>query len=262
VGRLRWAALFLAPGLLFLSAQAGAAGSQASKVKQTAKPVLTLAMDGPRVAYMQSDRRVAVWNVSTGKTSTVKGTYPSKGARFGQGGGAGEVAIAGERVALITRFATGNSQQTQERLYTAKLGGSAHQLGKLTNHYTNPPDGQPEGGLSTGSWIAGVVGSGKVLAVSTWKSKDSVPSSERLSLVTPTGLRAIATGAGAVVSSSADRGHIAVFPRPRPGPPTTSALRPPRRPSASTPPAERSSTRSRSTVARWASRSAATSSSC
>jgi hypothetical protein len=211
VGRLRWAALFLAPGLLFLSTQAGAARSQASKVKQTAKPVLTLAMDGPRVAYMQSDRRVAVWNVSTGKTWTVKGTYPSKGARFGQGGGAGEVAIAGERVALITRFATGNSQQTQERLYTAKLGGSAHQLGKLTDHYTNPPDGQPDGGLSTGSWIAGVVGSGKVLAVSTWKSKDSVPSSERLSLVTPTGLRAIATGAGAVVSSSADSGHIAVF---------------------------------------------------
>jgi hypothetical protein len=213
MGRLRWAALFLAPGLLFLSTQAGAAKSQASKVKQTAEPVLTLAMDGPRVAYMRSDRRVAVWNVSTGKTSTVKGTYPSEGARFGQGGGGGEVAIAGKRVAMITRFVTGNSQQTQERLYTAKLGGSAHQLGKLTNHYTSPPDGEPDGGLSTGSWIAGVVGSGKVLAVSTWKSKDSVPSNERLSLVTPTGLRAIATGAGAVavVSSSADSGHVAVF---------------------------------------------------
>jgi hypothetical protein len=207
----RWIGLLLAPALVLFAAPAGAAKSQASKVKQTAKPILTLAMDGPRVAYMRSDRRVAVWNVSTGKTSTVEGTYPSKGARFGQGGGSGEVAIAGQRVALITRFVTGNSQQTQERLFTAKLGGSAHQLGKLTNHDTSPPDGEPDGGLATGSWIAGVVGSGKVLAVSTWKSKDSVPSNERLSLVTPTGLRAIATGAGAVVSSSADSGHIAVF---------------------------------------------------
>ena len=39
--------------------------------------------------------------------------------RFGVG--SREVAIAGKRVALITRFGTGNSQQTQERLYTAKL---------------------------------------------------------------------------------------------------------------------------------------------
>jgi hypothetical protein len=211
VRRLGWIGLLLVPALVLFAAPAGAAKTQATKQKRTAMPVLTLAMDGPRVAYMRSDRRVAVWNVSTGKTSTVKGRYPSKGARFGQGGGSGEVAIAGERVALITRFVTGNSQQTQERLYTATLGGSAHQLGKLTNHDTSPPDGQPDGGLATGSWIAGVVGSGKVLAVSTWKSKDSVPSNERLSLVTPTGLRAIATGAGAVVSSSADSGHIAVF---------------------------------------------------
>ncbi len=98
---------------------------------------------------------------------------------------------------------TGNSQQTQERLYTASLGGSAHQLGKLTNHFTNPQDGEPDGGLSDGTWIAGVVGSGKTLAVSTWKSVNSVPSNERLSLVTPTGLHAIATGTGAIVSSSA-----------------------------------------------------------
>ena len=39
--------------------------------------------------------------------------------RFGIG--SREVAIAGKRVALITRFRTGNSQQTRERLYTGKL---------------------------------------------------------------------------------------------------------------------------------------------
>jgi hypothetical protein len=203
------AGLLLVPALVLFSAPAGAAKPQANKEKRTAKPIASLAMDGSRVAYMSADRKVAVWNVSTGATTAVRGTYPSKGDKFGYG--AGEVAIAGKRVALITRFVTGNSQQTQERLYTATLGGTAHQLGNLTNHYTNPQDGESDGGLSAGSWIAGAVGSGKVLAVSAWKSNDSVSSQERLSLVTPTGLRSIVTGPGAIVAASADSGHIAVF---------------------------------------------------
>lgn len=208
--RLRLTALLLAPALLlFFTEAGGAASTQRNTVKKTAKPISALAMDGSRVAFMREDRKVVVWNVSTGATTIVKGTYPNKGATFGAG--AGEVAIAGKRVALITRFVTGNSQQAQERLYTASLGGTAHQLGKLTNHYTNPQDGEPDGGLSSGSWIGGAVGSGKVLAVSTWKSSDSVPSQQRLSLVTPTGLHSIVTGEGAIVAASANSGHIAVF---------------------------------------------------
>lgn len=208
--RLRTAGLFLAPALLAFSAQAGAAKPQAGKVKQTARPISALAMDGPRVAYMRADRRVYVWNVATGANSPVKGDYPSRGRRFGTGNG--EVAIAGRRVALITRFVIGNSQQTQERLYTATPGGTAHQLGKLTNHETDPPDCEGgDSGLSTGNWIAGVVGSGKTLAVSTWKASQSVPGHERLNLVTPTGLRPIADGPGAVVSVSAGAGRIAVL---------------------------------------------------
>ncbi|HEY2740836.1 MAG TPA: hypothetical protein VGI69_01490 [Gaiellaceae bacterium] len=207
--RLPWIGLLFAPALVLFSAPAGAAKPQANKEKRTAKPIASLAMDGSRVAYMTENRKVAVWNVSSGKTTSVKGTYPSKGDKFGHG--SGEVAIAGKRIALITRFVIGNSEQTQERLYTATAGGTAHQLGKLTNHQTNPQDGEPDGGLSEGSWIVGVVGSGKVLAVSTWKSSDSVPSNERLSLVTPTGLHTIATGAGAIAAGSVDNGHIAVF---------------------------------------------------
>jgi hypothetical protein len=207
--RLRLAGLLLVPALVLVSSPARAAKPQSKNEKVVPKPVPSLAMDGSRVVYMRTDRKVAVWNVSTGRTTVIKGTYPSNGHGFGYG--SGEVAIAGTRVALITRFVTGNSQQTQERLYTAKLGGTAHQLGKLTNHYTNPQDGEPDGGLSYGTWLDGVVGSGKTLAVSSWKSVNSVPSNERLSLVTPTGLHAIATDTGAVVSTSANSGHIAVF---------------------------------------------------
>jgi hypothetical protein len=196
--------------LLLASAQAGAAKPQPGKVKQTAKPVQALALDWPRVAYMRSDRRVGVWNLSTGATSDIKGNYPSNGRKFGHG--SGEVAIAGKRVALITRFVIGNDLQTQERLYTAPLKGTARQLGKLTNHSTDPQlCEQSDPGFSWGNWIAGVVGSGKVLAVSTWKATDSVAGDERLSLVTPTGLRTIVTGPGAAVAQSADSGHVAVL---------------------------------------------------
>jgi hypothetical protein len=207
---LRVAGLFATAASLALVAQAGAAKLQSETAHQTATPILALAMDGPRVAYMTNDRRVVVWNVVTGATSIVKGDYPSKGRRFGAG--YGQVAIAGKRVAVLTRFVTGNDQQTQERLYTAAVGGSARRLGSLTNHSTNPLDGEPDGGLSWGDWIAGVVGSGNVLAVSTWTTNnETVTSHERLRLITPTGLRTIAGGPAAIVAESADDGHIAVL---------------------------------------------------
>ena len=73
---LRVLGLFLAAALLFVPAQAGAAKPQAKNVRQTAGPIRAVAMDGSRVAYMASDRRVAVWNVATGKTTVIKGAYP------------------------------------------------------------------------------------------------------------------------------------------------------------------------------------------
>jgi hypothetical protein len=207
------AGLFLATLLLALivaSAQPAGAKPQLGKVKQTAMSVTALAMDGPRVAYMLASRRVGVWNVVTGATSVVKGDYPSKGRNFGYG--TGEVAIAGKQVALITRFEIGNTLQTQERLYTASLGGSARQLGKLTNHSSDGGDCTvPGSGYADGNWLGGLVGSAKALAVSSWKANDATTSGERLSLIRPTGLRTIATGPGAIVSQSADRGHIAVL---------------------------------------------------
>jgi len=62
--KLRVVGLFVAPAVLLFVAQAGAAKQQANKVKQTGRPVWSLAMDGTRVAYMTADRRVAVWNLS------------------------------------------------------------------------------------------------------------------------------------------------------------------------------------------------------
>jgi len=209
--RLRFGGFCLAmlSALLVGSAQAGTK-PQPGSVKRTTMPVWAVAMDGPRVAYMLDNRRVGVWNVLTGATSLIKGDYPSKGRNFGHG--TGELAIAGKRVALITRFETGNTLQTQERLYTASLGGSARQLGRLTNHSSDGGDCTvPGSAYADGNWLGGLVGSGKALVVSSWKANDATTSSERLSLIMPTRPRTIATGPGAIVSQSADGGHIAVL---------------------------------------------------
>jgi hypothetical protein len=191
--------------LLVLSAQAGATKPQAKAVKQTSRQVLTIALDGPRVAYV-SGGRVYVWNVTTGATSAIKGKYPSNGRGGGKPGIDHQVAIAGTRVALITRFSFGNYQETAERLYVAPVGGWAHQLGPVYRHSISPGSG-----LTFGSCAAGPVGSGTLLAVSTWNSENSVSFNERLRLVTPTGLRTIVTGAGAIVAESAAGGRIAVL---------------------------------------------------
>ena len=56
-----------------------------------------------------------------------------------------------------------------------------------------------------------MVGSGHVLAVSTWRWDGTAVTERRLKLVTLSGLRQIASGPGAIVAASADGGHIAAF---------------------------------------------------
>jgi hypothetical protein len=199
--RLQAAGLVVFVILLLFVAEAGAAKPQPNKAKQTAEPIWALAMDGPRVAYA-SGGRIHVWNVVTGASSPIRGEYSNAAHTVNPS----EVAIAGTRVAWIKREQLGNTEMPQ-RLYTAQVGGSAHRLRRVLG-YTNTDC------VSGGSQIAGLVGSGTLLAVSTWKwdSDGIVATNRRLNLVTPAGLRPIATGPSAVVSASADGGHIAVVP--------------------------------------------------
>ena len=191
--RLRVTALLLAPGLLLFSGQAGAAKQQANKVEKSAAPVWTLAMDGPRVAYA-SGGRVRVWNTVTGSRSVVRGKY----------GNPTEVAIAGERVAWLRQQQFGNTEEG-ENLYTASIGGTAHQLKHVYRYGVDDPT------LTKGGWIDGLVGTGKHLVVSTWRSDGTTATEEQLDLVTAKGLSPLAGGAGAIVSQAIEGGHIAVL---------------------------------------------------
>jgi len=200
--RLRWPGLFLAPAvLLVLSAQAGASNPHANRFKKTAAPVWTLAMDWPNVAYA-SGGKIRVWNVATGATSVIRGKYVY--AKPGVNDVAADLAISGKRVGWINRQWVGNTE-AGEKLYTASLAGKAHLLERAYRY------GRDDLTETTGGWIAGLVGTGRTLAVSTWKTSKGVPSAEDLSVLTPAGLCPIVSGPGAIVAESADSGHIAVL---------------------------------------------------
>lgn len=194
--------------LLVGSARASATKPPAPRVKQTAHPVSAIAMDWPRVAYATgkdgNSETIHVWNMASGATSAVKSP---KGLATNH---VSQIAIAGHRLAWIRTVQLGNTE-LNHWLYTAPLGGSAHLLRHM-NGYTDT-----DCGLG-GPQMGGLVGSGTAMAVSTWtqSSNGSTTWGQRLSLITPTGLRTIATGPSAIPSESADHGHIAVLPIPPP----------------------------------------------
>ena len=194
--------------LLVVSAQAGVTKPQATKVKRTPHSVWAVAMDWPRVAYATgkdgNSETIRVWNMATEATSAVKSP---KGFATHD---ANQIAIAGERLAWIRTVQLGNTE-LDHWLYTAPLGGSAHLLKRMLG-YTDT-----DCGLG-GPQMGGLVSSAKIMAVSTWieNSNGTVSSNKRLDLITPKRLRTIATGPDAILSESADGGHIAVLPMPPP----------------------------------------------
>jgi hypothetical protein len=206
-----WLPLLALPFLLVLAVSATATGTPTWKLKHASGPITALAMDGPCVVYSTDGNGVYVWSVHSGASSRVRGGSRSDNPLVQ------EVAIAGRRVAWITRSVSGNSEETGERLYTATVTGAENQqLGHAYRIHEFSLTGQPQ--LWHGNWITGLVGSGKVLAVSRWTEtplpdwSGTTISNARISLISArSGLRPIVAGEQAIVSRSADAGRVAVL---------------------------------------------------
>jgi hypothetical protein len=195
----RWV-FFAAVPLLALSVPAAAGKTPASRAKQTEGRVGGLALDGSQVVYgvnpdSPPDRRVYVWNVLSGAGRLVH-----------RSGGGAEFAVAGKRIAWIARG--GSPSETDEALLTTPLPQlRLRQVASAvrgTDHETLSEDG---------NWLSGLVGSGNLIAVSSWTGRTDHPdtvSNARLSLVGTSGLRRIVSGPAALVAQSVDTGRIAV----------------------------------------------------
>ena len=176
------------------------------RVKRTAEPVWTLAMDGSRVAYASAGR-IYVWNVATGATSVVKGSY----SNVTHSANASEIAIAGKRVAWINAISSSATRKMASTSTPRRLGGTAHQVEHVYSATPWTIRRCAEGGWHRqGSGRA----PGSMLAVSTWKSERhdrhrrvTRASSPRHGLSALAGDRA---GPNTIVSAAADAGHIAV----------------------------------------------------
>ena len=186
------------PLLLALTVPAAAGKTPPSRVKQVSSGRITgLGLDGPQVVYGVDpggihSRQVYIWNVLSGA-----------GRRVHASGGGVEFAVAGKRIDWIARG--GSPSETDEYLLAKLLpGGKLRQLGSAVRHESY------DSGTS-GGWLSGLVGSGNVIAVSSWwTDRAGTVSDARLILVGTTGSRPIVSGEDGIVAQSVDAGRIVV----------------------------------------------------
>jgi hypothetical protein len=216
------AVLVLAAGLLsglaLVASAAGTTTTQRAKVTHLQRPVVSLAVDGDRVAYNLGARnapkpravsKVLVWNIRTGKTIKVSGKKTAAADVTSTGMGVFQLAIAGSRVAWLVN--EGGNLESDDYLFTSSLTHPKEQqvasalrsgdscLGREASHCAGP-------------WLGGLVGSGNVIALNRWTTdSQGEMTSGGLYALEGTQTKSIATGANTVSAVSADGGREAVL---------------------------------------------------
>jgi hypothetical protein len=209
--------LLLAATLSGLVLAASATGTAASGVKvvRLHDPLEALAMIGSRVAYdikgSKLPNRVLVWNLSTGTTTKVSGKQ-TVGADSTVGIGVSQLAIAGTKVAWLIQ--TGGNEEGDDDLYSSSLlqPKERHVLGVVRS---GGQCGAGEAGPTpacAGTWLGGVVGSGRKLLVNRWTTDTTGEiTSGGLYELNGTRFKAFANGSAAVQAVAADSKRIAVL---------------------------------------------------
>lgn len=197
----RWLLMGVLPLLLLVPA--ATAKPPATRSVPTNGEVMGLAFQGARVVYGVrpyglGDESVRVWNVLTNHGTIVhrgRQEAPHSAAAF---------ALASGRTAWIDRG--GSPSETDEYLVTTPLP----RLHLRQIAFALRSDDHAAA-YEVGNWLSGLVGSGNVIAVSSWTtgSENSV-SNGRLSLVTSGRLKPIVSGPEAIAAESLDAGRIAV----------------------------------------------------
>jgi hypothetical protein len=126
--RLRSVVLVFAAGTIGLALAATATGTTATsptKIRHTQGALEALAIDGNRIAYDvgstlgKNNNKVLVWNVRTGKTTTVSGKRTRTVDDSSTGSGVFQLAIAGTRVAWLANV--GGNSEGDDYLFTSSV---------------------------------------------------------------------------------------------------------------------------------------------
>lgn len=196
---LKWLSFGVLPLLLAAVVPAAAGKTTPTRSLPVNGQITGLAFEGSRVVYGVaplgiSSQSVHVWNVVSGHGSVV----------HRRGGGAA-FALATNRTAWIAR--AGSPSDTDEYLVTTSLP----RLHLRQVAFARRSDYESQAPPEEGDWLSGLVGSGNVIAVSSWTTDSgNTISKGRLSLVGTHALRPIVRGPGAIVAESLDAGRIAV----------------------------------------------------
>jgi hypothetical protein len=147
--------------VLLALAVPAAAAPPAAHIKNTNGWIESIAMDGPRLAYAVEGgatcTKVFVWNVETGSAAIVSGRGTCAADSTSTGGGVTEIAVAGRRLAWIVN--QGGNTESSDDLYAASVPAPNERLVASALRRGNVD------GTLTGSWLAGLVGSGDRIAV-------------------------------------------------------------------------------------------------
>jgi hypothetical protein len=207
--RLTHLPLLLTAALLFLFVFPSAAKTPVERSARTESPVENFTMNGLLAAYSTDTPglRILTWNVLTGRKKLMSGIRTQDESLQIAG-----LAVAGNRVAWISASA-GNTEYN-EHLFTSSLAKPKERLLAGSQRFASGEcPGDPR--CVYGTWIHGLVGTGRLFAVSRWTTEvkggvESV-SNERLNTIESSGLHQLVSGPGAIVAQSADSGRIAVL---------------------------------------------------
>lgn len=221
---LRRISLLFPVGAASLVLAAGAAGTTegAATVRHFDSPVGALALDGNRIAYGlgssagHADSQVFVWNLGTGRTTTVSGPRTSS-RPYDAGGGLSALALAGSRVAWIVR--AGSNTYSTDVLFTSSLASPRER--QVASVQRTAADCGSMGPHCAGKWIGGLVGAGDRLLVNRYTTAghgsgkvdgvNHAVTSGALYVLSGKRLRQVATGTPTVTAAYGDRGRVAVL---------------------------------------------------
>lgn len=201
-------------GLTLVASAAGTAAKSHAQIRQVQGRIEALAIDGNRIAYDvgstlgKNNNTVVVWDLRTGKTTTVSGKRTRMVDNSSTGSGVFQLAIAGTRVAWLANV--GGNTEGDDYLFSSSVTKPKEQRLAWTQRFGDNCAGRSAG--CSGPWLGGLVGSGSLLAFNRWTTDDTGTVADGgLYVLNGTSMQSIATGTDTVAAAAADRNRVAVL---------------------------------------------------